>query len=198
MSKKSFFQRNLPKIIITALILAVLLYVTFFWGSTELRRRLPIKYEAEVKKYSQVYELDEAFVFAIICAESSFDAEAESDVGAKGLMQLMPSTARWLVEKYKLEADPEMLFDADTNILLGCQYLSYLNGRFDNDKDLVLAAYNGGEGNVSEWLKDKRYSDDGIKLKTDKIPDSYSETKNYVKKVNKALEKYKKLYNTEK
>lgn len=190
MSKKSYFQRNLPKIIITALILAVLLYVTFFWGSTELRRRLPIKYEAEVKKYAQVYELEEAFVFAIICAESSFDANAESDVGAKGLMQLMPSTAQWLVDKYKLEADPDLLFDADTNILLGCQYLSYLNSRFDNDKALVLAAYNGGEGNVKKWLSNELYSPDGKTLTN--IP--YKETANYVEKVSTYYDLYKELY----
>ncbi len=190
MSKKSFFKRNFPKIIITALILAILLYATFFWGSTELRRRLPIKYEAEVKKYSQVYELDEAFVFAIICAESSFDANAESDAGARGLMQLMPSTAKWLVDKYKLEADPEMLFDADTNILLGCQYLSYLNSRFDNDKSLVLAAYNGGEGNVKKWLSNELYSPDGKTLTN--IP--YKETANYVEKVSTYYDLYKELY----
>lgn len=190
MSKKSFFKRNFPKIIITALILAILLYGTFIWGSTELKRRLPIKYEAEVKKYSQVYDLDEALVFAIICAESSFDPEAESNVGAKGLMQLMPSTAQWLVEKYELEADPDMLFDADTNILLGCQYLSYLNSRFDNDRDLVLAAYNGGEGNVSKWLTNEIYSPDGKTLTN--IP--YKETANYVKKVSTYYDLYKEMY----
>ena len=190
MSKKSFFKRNFPKIIITALILAILLYGTFVWGSTELKRRLPIKYEAEVKKYSQVYDLDEALVFAIICAESSFDPEAESNVGAKGLMQLMPSTAQWLVEKYELEADPNMLFDADTNILLGCQYLSYLNSRFDNDRDLVLAAYNGGEGNVSKWLTNEIYSPDGNTLTN--IP--YKETANYVKKVSTYYDLYKEMY----
>lgn len=190
MSKKSFLKRNFPKIIITALILAILLYITFIWGSTEIRRRMPMKYEAEVKKYSQVYDLDEAFVFAIICAESSFDANAESDVGAKGLMQLMPSTAEWLVEKYKLEADPNMLFDADTNILLGCQYLSYLNGRFDNDLALVLAAYNGGEGNVKKWLTNELYSPDGKTLTN--IP--YKETANYVKKVSTYYDLYKELY----
>ncbi len=190
MSKKSFLKRNFPKIIITALILAILLYITFIWGSTELRRRLPIKYEAEVKKYSQVYDLDEAFVFAIICAESSFDKDAQSEAGAKGLMQLMPSTAEWLVEKYKLEADPNMLFDADTNILLGCQYLSYLNGRFDNDLALVLAAYNGGEGNVKKWLTNELYSPDGKTLTN--IP--YKETANYVKKVSTYYDLYKELY----
>ena len=90
-----------------------------------------------------------------------------------------------------------MLYDPETNIKYGTYYLSRLYNRF-GDWDTALAAYNGGEGNVSEWLKDKKYSDDGIKLKTDKIPDEFSETKNYVKKVNKALKKYKELYNSEK
>ena len=56
MSKESYFKRNLPKIIITSIILAVLIYIAFFWGNTEIKKRLPIKYEAEVKKYSQILD----------------------------------------------------------------------------------------------------------------------------------------------
>lgn len=190
MSKESYFKRNLPKIIITSIILAVLIYIAFFWGNTEIKKRLPIKYEAEVKKYSQIYGLDEYFVYSIICAESSFDNEAESSVGAKGLMQMMPETAKWLKEKYKLEVDPNDLFDPETNILLGCQYLKYLNERFDGDMNLVLAAYNGGEGNVRKWLKSTVYSPDGKTLTN--IP--YKETANYVKKVSTYYDLYKKVY----
>lgn len=191
MSKNdSYLKRNIPKIIITAIILAVLIYVAFFWGNTEIRKRLSIEYEAQVKKYSQEYGLDEYFVYAIICAESSFRADAQSSVGAKGLMQMMPETAKWLKEKYKMDIDENDLFDPDTNIRLGCQYIKYLNGRFDNDITLVLAAYNGGEGNVRKWLKSSIYSPDGKTLTN--IP--YKETANYVKKVSTYYDLYKKIY----
>jgi len=177
MSKVSYLRRNLPKILITVLVLAVLIYIAFFWSNQEIKKRLPKKYEEQVKKYARIYELDEYLVYSIICAESGFDKEALSHVGAKGLMQLMPETASWLKEKYKLEVDATNLFDPDTNIMIGCCYLSYLLGRFDNDVPLVLAAYNGGEGNVKKWLKDEKYSSDGKTLKH--IP--YEETRNYVK-----------------
>ena len=59
---------------------------------------------------------------------------------------------------------------------------------------IALAAYNCGEGNVSEWLTDPKYSEDGVKLNVSKIPNEFRETKNYVKKVNKALKHYSELY----
>lgn len=190
MSKKSYFQRNWPKMLITAILLAVLCYIAFFWGDSEIERRLPIKYEVEVKKYAEMYQFDEYFIYAIICAESGFDNEAQSQVGAKGLMQIMPETAEWLKQKYKLDIDVENLFDPATNIHLGCQYISYLSGRFDNDMTLVLAAYNGGEGNVRKWLNNSLYSSDGKTLKN--IP--YKETANYVKRVSTYYELYKDTY----
>lgn len=190
MNKSSYFKRNLPKILISVLILAVLIYIAFFWSNQEIKRRLPIKFEEQVKTYSRVYELDEYLVYSIICAESGFDKDAQSHVGAKGLMQLMPETASWLNEKYKLNIDATNLFDAETNIMLGCCYLSYLMERFDNDVSLVLAAYNGGEGNVKKWLNNESYSIDGKTLKH--IP--YEETRNYVKKVSTYYKIYKEIY----
>ena len=176
--------------LITAILLVVLIYLAFFWGDSEIEKRLPLKYEAEVKKYAKMYLFDEYFIYAIICAESGFDNEAQSQVGAKGLMQIMPETAKWLKEKYKLDIDIENLFDPETNIHLGCQYISYLSGRFNNDMTLVLAAYNGGEGNVRKWLNNSLYSSDGKSLQN--IP--YKETANYVKRVTTYYELYKDTY----
>ncbi len=190
MSKTSYLKRNIPKILITIGILVVLIYIAFFWSNTEIKKRLPIKYNEQVIKYARVYELDEYLVYSVICAESGFDKDAQSSVGAKGLMQLMPETAVWLKEKYSLEVDPENLFDPDTNIMLGCCYIKYLLGRFDNDINLVLAAYNGGEGNVKKWLQDEKYSKDGKNLTY--IP--YEETRNYVKKVSTYYKLYKEIY----
>jgi soluble lytic murein transglycosylase len=105
-------------------------------------------------------------------------------------MQLMPTTAEWLKEKYSLSIDATQLFDAETNIILGTCYLSYLLEKFDNSVPLALAAYNGGEGNVQKWLNNPEYSSDGKTLTY--IP--FEETRNYVKKVTTYYELYQKVY----
>ena len=104
-----------------------------------------------------------------------------------GLMQITKRTADYVAElKNVSEYD---IFDAETNLDFGCYYLNYLEKKF-SDKNVCLAAYNAGEGNVKKWLSDKRYSSDGKTLSA--IP--LAETAEYVKKVNKSLSKYKKLY----
>ena len=84
------------------------------------------------------------------------------------------------------EFKTEMLFDPEKNINYGCYYLKYLFARFENEK-VSLSAYNAGEGNVSKWLKDEKYSDDGITLKS--MP--YYETLNYVEKIENGVNYYK-------
>jgi soluble lytic murein transglycosylase len=192
---------NYGLIVLIVLIISVLFGFIFDVAMTLVEKYIyqkPDEYVEYVEIYSAEFGVPEDLVWSVIKTESGFDSSAVSSKGAVGLMQLMPSTFEWLTDDILREyLGIGMLYDPETNIKYGTYYLSRLYNRF-GDWDTAIAAYNGGEGNVSEWLKDKRYSDDGIKLKTDKIPDSYSETKNYVKKVNKALEKYKKLYNTEK
>ena len=194
-------KTNYGLIVLIVLIISVLFGFIFDVAMTLVEKYIyqkPDEYVEYVEIYSAEFGVPEDLVWSVIKTESGFDSSAVSSKGAVGLMQLMPSTFEWLTDDILREYfGIGMLYDPETNIKYGTYYLSRLYNRF-GDWDTAIAAYNGGEGNVSEWLKDKRYSDDGIKLKTDKIPDSYSETKNYVKKVNKALEKYKKLYNTEK
>ena len=153
------------------------------------RFRYPQKYMEYVEPYAREYGLEENFVLAVIFAESSFDPEAVSHAGARGLMQLMPDTGAWLAGKLDMEnVDADDLFDPATNIRLGCYYLSYLEERLE-DRELVLAAYNAGMGNVRKWLQDERYSD-GVQLLS--IP--IKETENYVEKTLRTYEKYEELY----
>ena len=86
--------------------------------------------------------------------------------------------------------EKEDLFDPKLNIEIGTWYLEKLEREFDGDWDNILAAYNGGSGNVNKWLKDEEYSKDGKTL--DKIP--FKETENYVKKVKADYDSYKKIY----
>ena len=81
------------------------------------------------------------------------------------------------------------IFRPETNIKFGCFYLRYLLNKFEKEKT-ALCAYNAGEGNVKGWLNNPNYSKDGKTL--DVIP--FPETDNYVKKIYKSLEKYRKLY----
>lgn len=176
-------------IIIAALLLA--LFVDLIWSAIE-KATHPYDYSQYISKYAYEYNIPESVIYAVIKVESNFDADAESSVGACGLMQIMPKTFEWLTGDEHLgeHLNKRMLFDPETNIKYGTYYLSYLYKKFDRNTNTVLAAYNGGEGNVAKWLKDPAYSDDGKNLKD--IP--FKETKNYVSKVNNEIQAYKDLY----
>ncbi|MEA4960511.1 lytic transglycosylase domain-containing protein [Lutispora sp.] len=151
----------------------------------------PIGYRDIIVKYADSYGLDPYLIAAIIKVESGYDSYARSSKGALGLMQIKPSTGEWIGEKLKVtNFSEEMLYDPEINIKMGCWYLDYLFKYYDGDIKLVLAAYNGGQGNVSKWLKDADYSDDGVTLKN--IP--FAETKLYVEKINRAYKMYNKIY----
>lgn len=145
----------------------------------------PLKYTDLIIKYSKAYDEDPYLVSAIIKVESGFNPSARSNKNAMGLMQIMPSTGEWAAQMMGINGfRQEMLFEPETNIMIGCWYLSNLRDEFSTeDKEtsllLMLAAYNGGRGNVRKWLLDKRYSQTGTTL--DQIP--FKETDSYVKKV---------------
>src|SRR2546430_17145372 len=92
---------------------------------------------------AQKYDVDPALVAAVVETESRFHRTARSPVGARGLMQLMPRTGRWL--------GATNLYDAEQNVDAGVKYLKYLQGRFDGNLKNTIAAYNAGEGNVQRY-----------------------------------------------
>ncbi len=112
-----------------------------------------------IHEKAQKYDVDPALVAAVVETESKFHPQARSPVGAKGLMQLMPRTGRWL--------GASNLYDPEQNVDAGVRYIKYLQGRFDGNLKNTIAAYNGGEGNV------KHYGG---------VP-PFRETRSYVKKV---------------
>ena len=151
-----------------------------------IRIAYPVAYSEYIVKYAHKYDLDKFLVMAVIKQESNFIPDAESDY-AGGLMQLTEETAEWNAVQMGLHNYSYM--DPETNIKIGCHYLSYLIGHYGNI-DTALAAYNGGMGNVDAWLADSRYSSDGVTL--DDIP--FPETKAYVKKVNDYWRQYTEKY----
>lgn len=96
-----------------------------------------------IHEKAQKYDVDPALVAAVMETESRFKSGARSQVGAKGLMQLMPRTGRWM--------GASNLYDPEQNVEAGTKYLSYLNQRFDGNLKKTIAAYNAGEGNVRRY-----------------------------------------------
>ncbi len=175
-------------------VLAVLAVVYIGQKLYDMVRReyvLPLKYEPLVEKYAAENELPPDLVYAIIKTESSFNAKAESDAGAVGLMQLMPETYEYLTGFTGEEYNLERLKDPETNIRYGCMLLGKMRDRFGTG-DEMLAAYNAGEGRVAGWLQDPAYSENG-RLK--KIP--YEETREYVRRVREVQKQYLSLYGAE-
>lgn len=141
-----------------------------------------ITYQSLIERYAAEYNLRPAFVAAIIRNESSFRTDAESSVGARGLMQLMPDTAEWIAGKIgDSNYSFDHLYDAETNIRYGCWYLNYLSKLFRGDAVLVSSAYHAGQTTVTRWLSDKNISSDGVTIPVDKLPDG--PTKQYAGRV---------------
>lgn len=129
---------------------------------------------------------DYCFVLAIIREESRYNYQAESKEGAVGLMQVIPTTASWIMRK---NISRNELFNPSKNIEVGMKYLDFLFTKFDNPA-FVLAAYNGGPTNVSKWLANKQNS---IEEKfIEEIP--FPETRNFVKKVLTTYRMYEEIY----
>ena len=163
-------------------------FAVYFFRSGD--RVYPRDYRIEVEKYAALNELDENLVYALIKAESDFDLDAVSSKGAVGLMQLMPETAQWAADKMGIEYDESLLTDSEYNIKIGTWYLKRLIIYYENDINKAIAAYNGGEGNVDEWLADGTW--DGTLANAGDIP--FEETGNYLSKVTAYYEEYQALY----
>ncbi len=153
---------------------------------------LRITWQDEIEKYAAQYNLQPAFVAAIIRNESSFRTNAESSVGARGLMQLMPDTAEWIAGKLDDDAYHfDRMWDGETNIRYGCWYLGYLSRLFRGDAELVSAAYHAGQSTITQWLSDPEKSSDGVTLDLDRLSDG--PTKQYIGRVTQTYGIYQTL-----
>ena len=184
-------KRALAVLLIIAIAIGIGFAVDAIWTLIE-RQTHPQSYTEIIARYAEEYNIPKEIVYAVIKAESDFDPEAKSSVGAIGLMQMMPSTFEWLTgDEHLGEHLPvSSLTDPEVNIRYGTYYLLYLYRKFDYNWNTTFAAYNGGEGNVAKWLKSAEYSDGQGNLTN--IP--YPETASYVKRVNDAIEIYRELY----
>lgn len=142
-------------------------------------QRFPMPHEQAVLKQTRAINLDPAYVYGLIRQESRFIIDARSGVGASGLMQVMPATARWTAKKIGLaNFSADQIADRDTNIAIGTAYLKLILDDFDDSMPLAAAAYNAGPGRPRSWRNGPVL--DGA-IWAENVP--FAETREYVKKV---------------
>ncbi|MGO4987685.1 lytic transglycosylase domain-containing protein [Gallicola sp. Sow4_E12] len=186
-------MKFLKNLILGLLAILIIIFIISFGIVSYGTITRPVEYTEYINKYSEEYDVDPMLVYSVIKVESNYNPDAHSPMNAHGLMQILPETGSWIAERLKIDYSEEMLKDPETSIQMGTYYLSYLVHHF-KDRDLAIAAYNGGLGNVEKWLADENLSKDGESL--DEIP--FVETRNYVVRVNDNYRIYDLFYGDEK
>jgi len=149
-----------------------------YWD--DLALRFPVTYSSQVQNNASLQQLEPALVFGLMRQESMLDKNAESPVGARGLMQIMPETGRQIARKLNEPwQSASSLFDPDTNIKYGTFYYKQMLNRFNGNFALAAAAYNAGPNRVDKWLPDDKQMPADIWIET--IP--FKETRKYVTSV---------------
>ena len=144
----------------------------------DMAQRFPTPHSKEVQARAREIGLDPAYVYGLIRQESRFVMDARSPVGASGLMQIMPATARWTARKMGLAYTPDMITDRDTNLRIGTGYLKLVLDDFGGSQAMAAAAYNAGPGRPRRWREGPVLE---VAAWAENIP--FAETRDYVKKV---------------
>lgn len=149
-----------------------------YWDDLEIR--FPMAHQSNFVAEAKTRGLHSSWIFAITRQESAFMTEAQSHVGAMGLMQLMPATAKETAQRYGIAlATPQSAVIPAVNIQLGAAYLSQVLGQFNGNRVLASAAYNAGPGRVRQWLRDAKHLPYDVWVES--IP--FDETRLYVQNV---------------
>ena len=151
----------------------------------------PLDYGDEIRTHAREAGLPGHLIAGVIRQESAFDPRATSPVGARGLMQLMPNTAREVSRKVGVAYGPERLYDPDLSVRLGAAYLRELLDRFDGNVELALASYNGGPNRIQRLWREL-----GPNARLDDFLETLSldESRNYVKRILVLADSYRQLY----
>jgi len=176
-------KKFLKKFTIVALALLFVVFILFY--VIKIQDKILVffyqkEYNQYVEKYSDEYGVDENLIYSIIRNESNFNPDAVSSSDAKGLMQIMDGTVKDVANGInELEYDSLDVFDPETNIHLGVNYISELLKKYNYVVPLAIAAYNAGFGNVDKWIENRIIKSDGSDIEN--IP--FKETNLYVRKV---------------
>ncbi|MFB9330121.1 lytic transglycosylase domain-containing protein [Paenibacillus aurantiacus] len=184
---KHKFRRRMLALLVVALV--GLLFLNSDWIG---RWMYPISYEADIRVSARNYDLEPHLIAAIARVETNYSPSKVSKKGAVGIMQIMPDTAEWIVERAGFDGVTldNLSARADIGIEVGAWYLQSLHKQFGNNRYAAIAAYNAGPGSVKRWLSDGTW--DGREETLDDIP--YGETRHYVQRVIYYYNKYRKLY----
>ena len=146
-------------------------------------QRFPLDHQQTIEAFAEQHQLDPALVFGLMRAESALQPDARSPVGARGLLQLMPNTAKAVARRQGIPwAGVEALYDPQTNVALGSAHLGELQSDFDAQWSQVAAAYNAGANAVQRWLqRDHLPADMPGDVWVETLP--YHETRDYVPRV---------------
>lgn len=144
----------------------------------DLSQRFPTPYRDEIVQRARELDLDPNYVLGLIRQETRFMPTLRSHAGASGLMQVMPTTAKWVARKTGLEYSPDMISDPQTNLRLGTSYLKMVLDAFEGSQAMAAAAYNAGPNRPRRWREGPWLE---TAAWTENIP--FPETRDYVKKV---------------
>ena len=148
----------------------------------DFEQRFPMPFKAAVVTRAGQIGLDPAYVYGLIRQESRFIMDAKSSVGASGLMQVMPATARWTAKKIGLATfQPHHITDRDTNIAIGTGYLKLVLDSFEGSMPLAAAAYNAGPNRPRTWRGQTGAPVMDAAIWAENVP--FNETRDYIKKV---------------
>ena len=151
-------------------------------GLVDMEQRYPMPHKAAVLARTQQISLDPAYVYGLIRQESRFITDARSVVGAAGLMQVMPATAKWTAKKIGLsDFQAHQITERDTNIAIGTGYLKLVLDNFNGSLPMAAAAYNAGPGRPRIWRGQSGAPVLEGAIWAENVP--FSETRDYVKKV---------------
>lgn len=180
----------IKKILIVIAILLIFALATIFVLKSYV---YPRKHFDVIKEEAAKNNIDPYLVLAVIKTESGFNKLATSKKEAKGLMQIMDTTAQDINNNANIVDNIEdtNLYDENINIALGCNYLKSLIDKYEGNYYIAICAYNAGMGNVNKWLNDGIISKD---LNTSNINLPFEETNKYLNKVIKNYTIYRKLY----
>jgi soluble lytic murein transglycosylase len=150
----------------------------------------PRPYSTTVEAAAAEFDVDPLLIWAVMREESRYDPEALSYVGARGLMQVMPTSQVWIAEQLEEDISPGDAFTPEASIRMGTWFLRFLLDYFDGDLGLAIAAYNSGAGSVDSWQADPLVSNRDDLLRWI----GFGETREYLERVSLCYRVYQELY----
>lgn len=176
---------------ILLLILILFISALFYRSGWVGKAIYPIHYKQQIQASANKFGVDPLLVAAIIRVESNYKTDLKSSKGAVGIMQIMPETAEWILNKEGFDTlSLNDLYLAQANIQIGTKYIDLLNQYFHSNLIEIIAAYNAGQGNVSKWRESGIW--DGTQDSIEQIP--FWETRSYVERVLYYYKKYNDIY----